>query len=430
MGRQQYTFLIPLTLVIFAYQGAVTARELSCNTIKKKHSCPQGKGYPLHLTFDDGPRPKLTETITEILKRDKVPATFFVMGHKIDSTWISADQKKITKLARTRLRQQLESDLIEKYKKQSNIQFQQQIDQFAQDRKSRANFEQQVKQYMQRYDQQIEGHIRSRKRLDGTDPIKDKRVIRKRKEQLYQIKLRKQRRFALRRKIKQELLKRHQTVIDRVIAARLSKYRSKMVSTAHQARRQLAKMKREGFNIASHLYEHWDHTLKSEEDLSKLLNKTKREASLLTPPPMLRLPYGEGWVNRDEYPHVLAEIGKAGYTHVGWDIDSRDWKTELIKQEGKILSETLKQICERKGGITLFHDVKKNTAKNLRYWIRSMRCAGHQLVDKSLILNTPHTTMLSPALLEKCGAQMSSGILPTVNKLKDGVFKAFKKLRE
>ncbi|MFA5809223.1 MAG: polysaccharide deacetylase family protein [Thermoleophilia bacterium] len=37
-------------------------------------------GNRIALTFDDGPRPPFTETILDALKRESVPATFFVLG--------------------------------------------------------------------------------------------------------------------------------------------------------------------------------------------------------------------------------------------------------------------------------------------------------------------------------------------------------------
>lgn len=39
-----------------------------------------GKGHKVILTFDDGPDPKATPRILDILEREKVPATFFIVG--------------------------------------------------------------------------------------------------------------------------------------------------------------------------------------------------------------------------------------------------------------------------------------------------------------------------------------------------------------
>jgi len=43
-------------------------------------ACPDGKTYPVTLTFDDGPHEKLTPIVLDVLKAEKVPATFFVLG--------------------------------------------------------------------------------------------------------------------------------------------------------------------------------------------------------------------------------------------------------------------------------------------------------------------------------------------------------------
>ena len=42
--------------------------------------CPDGKTYKVTLTFDDGPHAVLTPKVLDILKEEKVPGTFFVLG--------------------------------------------------------------------------------------------------------------------------------------------------------------------------------------------------------------------------------------------------------------------------------------------------------------------------------------------------------------
>jgi len=39
-------------------------------------ACPNGKTYPVHFTFDDGPHGTLTPKVLDVLKEEKVPATF------------------------------------------------------------------------------------------------------------------------------------------------------------------------------------------------------------------------------------------------------------------------------------------------------------------------------------------------------------------
>jgi peptidoglycan/xylan/chitin deacetylase (PgdA/CDA1 family) len=43
-------------------------------------ACPDGKTYPVTLTFDDGPHSVLTPKVLDVLKEEKVKATFFVLG--------------------------------------------------------------------------------------------------------------------------------------------------------------------------------------------------------------------------------------------------------------------------------------------------------------------------------------------------------------
>jgi peptidoglycan/xylan/chitin deacetylase (PgdA/CDA1 family) len=40
-------------------------------------TCPNGKSYPVTLTFDDGPKPGLTQKVLDILKEENIRAIFF-----------------------------------------------------------------------------------------------------------------------------------------------------------------------------------------------------------------------------------------------------------------------------------------------------------------------------------------------------------------
>jgi peptidoglycan/xylan/chitin deacetylase (PgdA/CDA1 family) len=44
-------------------------------------ACPDGKTYPVTLTFDDGPHAVLTPKVLDILKEEKIKGTFFVLGN-------------------------------------------------------------------------------------------------------------------------------------------------------------------------------------------------------------------------------------------------------------------------------------------------------------------------------------------------------------
>jgi len=48
-------------------------------------ACPDGKTYKVALTLDDGPNPIYTPKILDVLKRQNVKATFFVLGERFES---------------------------------------------------------------------------------------------------------------------------------------------------------------------------------------------------------------------------------------------------------------------------------------------------------------------------------------------------------
>ncbi len=54
-------------------------------------SCPDGKTYPVALTFDDGPAGAKTNKVMDILKEKDAKGTFFVLGDNFDN----ADEKKV-----------------------------------------------------------------------------------------------------------------------------------------------------------------------------------------------------------------------------------------------------------------------------------------------------------------------------------------------
>jgi peptidoglycan/xylan/chitin deacetylase (PgdA/CDA1 family) len=78
--------------VPLASYGQVRQRQLSrrsptldCRAIQRMYSCNQNRKYKVHLTFDDGPHPKNTPQILDALKKHKIPATFFVLGEKLET---------------------------------------------------------------------------------------------------------------------------------------------------------------------------------------------------------------------------------------------------------------------------------------------------------------------------------------------------------
>jgi peptidoglycan/xylan/chitin deacetylase (PgdA/CDA1 family) len=205
-------------------------------------ACPDGKTYPVTLTFDDGPHPAITPKILDVLKEEKVKATFFVLGEKFEG---------------------------------------------------------------------------------GKDNAKNAK---------------------------------NYALLDRE--------------------------KREGHYIGSHTYHHLQHNKLSPEQMRENITKPNQwlEGYLA---PILRLPYGSGFF-RSSNPEtqeandtVMRTVRQAGFEHVAWDIDSNDWDATKRTQ---ILPTVLKEICEFKGGIILFHDIHRNTADHLKEWIRAIRAEGHTIV--------------------------------------------------
>lgn len=56
--------------------------SVDCNAIRAKYHCPVQK-HKISLSFDDGPG-SVTPQILDILKKEHIKATFFILGNKID----------------------------------------------------------------------------------------------------------------------------------------------------------------------------------------------------------------------------------------------------------------------------------------------------------------------------------------------------------
>lgn len=52
---------------------------------QSSHASEACMGNPVHLTFDDGPHKKITPQVLDILKKNNVPATFFILLKRIDN---------------------------------------------------------------------------------------------------------------------------------------------------------------------------------------------------------------------------------------------------------------------------------------------------------------------------------------------------------
>jgi len=193
----------------------------------------------------------------------------------------------------------------------------------------------------------------------------------------------------------------------------------------------LDRMKAEGHYIGSHTYNHIEHT-------STTFSKEAVKTNIMKPSPLLegylspvlRLPYGAGSFRSSNATiqarndMVMASVKEAGFKHVGWHIDTEDWK---VSARPTLLPKMLKQICQSKGGIILFHDIQANTVANLKSWIQAIKAEGHDLVGLENFI--PEVKGPFPPL--NCELDASGKpVLKPINDLEKDVNKVIKKLNQ
>lgn len=244
---------------LLAWTGA--AQAVDCTAIRERFQCDAPTQYPLHLSFDDGPALQTTDVL-QVLKQEKIPATFFVIANKVDCP------------------------AIEKQCREEN----------SHDAKA------------------------------CVQPV-------------------------------QECKQRQQILLQ---------------------------AKRAGHVIGSHSYEHLRYS-DVEQGLMREHFRLARQVLapyLNTTPPLFRLPYGDGWFNRQQKPQVLQALKENGFQHIAWQLSAFDWD-DKNQQGDKILANVLEQICTRKqGGVVLFHDGVHDqmhqgrlfTTTHLKEWIPALRC--------------------------------------------------------
>lgn len=248
-----------LSFGLLAWMG--TAQAVDCEAVRARFQCDATTKYPLHLSFDDGPALQTTDVL-QVLKQEKIPATFFIIASKVDCP---------------ALEKQCQTE-----------------------------------------------HLNDTKAC-----VQPKRECEQRRQILQQA-------------------------------------------------------KREGHVIGSHSYEHL-HYSEVEPSLMREHFRLARQVLdpyLNTSPPLFRLPYGDGWFNREQKPQVLQTLKETGFQHIAWQLSAFDWD-EKNQQGDKILSNVLEQVCTRKqGGVVLFHDGVHDqlhegrlfTTTHLKEWIPSLRC--------------------------------------------------------
>ncbi|SKA87825.1 Polysaccharide deacetylase [Thiothrix eikelboomii] len=76
-------FKLVLALIAGLFTWTGMAQAVDCAAVRARFQCDAATHYPLHLSFDDGPALQTTEVL-QVLKQEKIPATFFVIANKVD----------------------------------------------------------------------------------------------------------------------------------------------------------------------------------------------------------------------------------------------------------------------------------------------------------------------------------------------------------
>lgn len=150
-------------------------------------------------------------------------------------------------------------------------------------------------------------------------------------------------------------------------------------------RNTLKRIKKEGHTIGSHSYSHIRHSTVPAAEMEQQIVHSKQLLSpfLNTSPALFRLPYGDGWFNRNTSTLVLDTLKKHGFQHLAWEMSAYDWR-EADQQGDKILQTIMKEICTKHGGVILLHDGDHEkeytgrtfTGEHLAEWIPAMRCVA------------------------------------------------------
>jgi peptidoglycan/xylan/chitin deacetylase (PgdA/CDA1 family) len=131
-----------------------------------------------------------------------------------------------------------------------------------------------------------------------------------------------------------------------------------------------------GHLIGSHSYHHAPLPGLSGAGLRSDANQARESiirSTGIDPHPWFRAPYGAVDLG------VLADLGRLGYRHVGWDVDPGDWQqdrdsTELVQR----VVDALGQRPDR--GVILYHGWPRTTVEALPRTIDELRTTGAEFV--------------------------------------------------
>jgi peptidoglycan-N-acetylglucosamine deacetylase len=133
-----------------------------------------------------------------------------------------------------------------------------------------------------------------------------------------------------------------------------------------------------GHLVGNHSKSHAPMDMLTDEGIDTSLREAEQmieTATGVNPRPWFRCPYGQG----EDDPRVLAAIGRAGYRHIGWNIDTEDWEPGRTQDE--FVERVLGGHAEQgDGGIVLMHSWPDVTAAALPALLARLREAGAQPV--------------------------------------------------
>jgi peptidoglycan/xylan/chitin deacetylase (PgdA/CDA1 family) len=173
----------------------------------------------------------------------------------------------------------------------------------------------------------------------------------------------------------------------------------------------VARMIREGHEVANHTWSHPDLTKLSDEQTRSELQRTAHaifEASGIYPR-TYRPPYGAITERHCRWIH-----SEFGYPTVLWNVDPKDWQ----KPGPSVVSSRL-VAGARKGAILLAHDIHAGTVSAIPSTLDQLLARGYRFVTVTQLINT--ATFGSPASAGQSAEEDGlAGGAPPVNAVGDG----------
>lgn len=142
--------------------------------------------------------------------------------------------------------------------------------------------------------------------------------------------------------------------------------------------------------VGNHSHYHARMPLLSDEGLSadiSLAESAIRRHTKVDPRPWFRCPFGAGASD----PRIIEALERSGYTHVGWDVSSDDWKRG--RTAVGIVRDVADQIGSAGGGIVLMHSWPSVTVRALPRLIDQLRIIGATFVGVDDLPFPPRTSV-------------------------------------